>query len=98
MSILSKLLLSFMRCYFLSLPFFSAGHVNTLLFIKIGDNSRTAAKSQGSHYVLRYIDLPAKLEPNLTTKFAHLDKLQRKPIESNICEILKQLFLYSFLL
>ncbi len=34
MSILSKLLLSFMRCYFLSLPFFSAGHVNTLLMYK----------------------------------------------------------------
>ena len=46
MSILSKLLLSFMRCYLLSLPFLSAGHVNTLLFIKIDDNSRTTAKSQ----------------------------------------------------
>ena len=54
MSILSKLLLPFMRCYFLSLPFFSAGHVNTLLFIKIGDNSRTAVKSQGGNFVCMY--------------------------------------------
>ena len=49
MSILSKLLLSFMRCYFLSLPFLSAGHVNTLLFLKIDDNSRTMTKSQGKN-------------------------------------------------
>ena len=34
MSILSKLLLSFMRGYLLSLPFLSAGHVNTLLIYK----------------------------------------------------------------